>query len=609
MSKKGKRTLNLEPQFRNFEVRGINEEQRTVELSFSSEEPYKRWWGIEILDHSTGSVNMERLNNSAPLLFNHKMDEVIGVVEFAKIENNRGLALVRFGNSEKAKEVFSDVVDGIMKNVSVGYQINEVKLESEKDGVETYRVTDWQPFEISIVSVPADNTVGVGRAEDGEKKEVRIINQKIKEDNKMDEIQEEIKNPNVDVKAIEENARNAENSRIREIDAIAKKHGFEKEGADAIAKGTTVTNFKSLVLEKLGEPKAIQTKSQDLLIGMDEKEIKKYSLQKALWALANPNDKRAQDDASYEYEVSVEAQRVAGVTASGILVPFDVFSRDLTVTGANSGAALIENSMGGMVELLKNKSAIMQLAEILPGLQGNLDFPVQESSTSGDEYAENETIVNSDLSITQKTMSPRRFAGGSNYSKQMLKQSSIAIENMIKNDLMGQIGLKIDADAISKILSTTGIGLVTIGTDGGSVTNGHIVDLETELGVDNADFGRLAYLLNARTRGYLKKTPIATGNPKMILDGADLNGYAFNVSNQIPSNLTKGTGTDLSALIFGNFQDLLVGLWGGLDLTVDIYTQELRKAGLVGIQADQFADTFVRRASSFAAIKDAKVIA
>ena len=120
------RTIKLKPQFRDIEVRELNEENRTVELSFSSEEPYERYWGIEILDHSITSVNMDRLNNAAPLLFNHDRDVVIGVVEYAKIENRRGVALVRFGNSEKAKEVFSDVVDGIMKNVSVGYQINEM---------------------------------------------------------------------------------------------------------------------------------------------------------------------------------------------------------------------------------------------------------------------------------------------------------------------------------------------------------------------------------------------------------------------------------------------------------------------------------------------------
>ena len=111
--------MKLKPQFRNIEVRQLNEENRTIELSFSSEEPYQRYWGIEILDHSPTSVNMERLNNSAPLLFNHDRDVVIGVVEYAKIEDKRGVALVRFGNSEKAKEVLSDVVKKVLTEFGI----------------------------------------------------------------------------------------------------------------------------------------------------------------------------------------------------------------------------------------------------------------------------------------------------------------------------------------------------------------------------------------------------------------------------------------------------------------------------------------------------------
>lgn len=595
----------LEPQFRDFEVRNVNEEERTVELSFSSEEPYERWWGVEILDHSTKSVNMSRLNNAAPLLFNHNRNEVVGVVVSATIKDKRGHAVVRFGNSAKAKEVFSDVVDGIMKNVSVGYQIDEMKLESEKDGVETYRVTNWQPFEISIVSIPADNTVGVGRADDLEKHEVKIINQKSKSEEK--EMPKEMDNkPEVNVDEARSEATKAERTRVREITAIGAAHGMADEATKAIDGDTSLDQFRAMVLKKLGEPKQIiDTKAATQEIGMNEKEIKRYSFAKALRALANPNDRRAQEEAAFEFEMSQEAQRRSGIVAQGVLVPFDVFARDLTV-GGTSGVT-VGTDMGGLIDLLKNKSAVMQLAEILPGLTGNVSFPKQTSSMTASKLTETEQTTNTDIGLGELLMSPNRFGGSGEYSKQLLHQSSVAIENLIRNDLMSQIGLKIDMEAVLKILAETGVGLVSIGTDGGAIANSHIVDLETEIAVDNADVGRLAYLLNARTRGFLKKTPVTTGNPKMILDGSELNGYGYQVSNQLPANLTKGTGTDLSALIFGNFQDLLVGLWGGIDLTVDPYT--LARQGKISIVADQFADVGVRRAESFAVIKDAAVTA
>lgn len=591
----------LEPQYRDFEVRQVNAEEKTVELSFSSEEPYERWFGIEILDHSPTSVNMERLNNSAPLLFNHDRDVVIGVVEFAKIENRRGLAVVRFGNSEKAKEVFSDVADGIMKNVSVGYQIDEMKLESESDGLDTYRVTRWKPFEISIVSIPADNTVGVGRSNDLEKNEVKIINLE-KEENSMPKDLE----VNEEVSTAQNEARKAEKIRVREITAIGTAHGMTAEATKAIDDDTSLDSFRALVLKKLGEPvPTVNTQSPMPEIGMNEKEIKRYSFAKALRALANPNDRRAQDEAAFEFEISQEAQKRSGIIAQGVLVPFDVFARDLTVAGTNG--VTVSTGMGGLIDLLKNKSAVMQLAEILPGLVGNVSFPKKINSMTVSKLTEGQSTTNSDIGLDELVMSPSRFGGSGVYSKQLLHQSSIAIENMIRNDLLGEIGLKIDMEAVLKILAETGVGLVSIGDNGGAIANSHIVDMETEISVDNADVGRLAYLMNARTRGFLKKTPVTSGNPKMILDGMELNGYGYQVSNQLPANLTKGTGTNLSALIFGNFQDLLVGLWGGIDLTVDPYS--LSKEGKISIVADQFADVGVRRAESFAVLKDAAVTA
>jgi HK97 family phage prohead protease len=172
-------------EYRSIEIRksDVNTDERTIELSFSSEEPYERYWGIEILDHSKESVVIDRLNNAAPLLLHHDNRDQIGVVEKAWVDDRRGKALVRFSRSARAEEIYQDVLDGIRRNVSVGYIIHEMILEKEEEGMETYRVKRWEPLEISIVPVPADNSVGVGRSKtikdkEGEscpeKKKVRI---------------------------------------------------------------------------------------------------------------------------------------------------------------------------------------------------------------------------------------------------------------------------------------------------------------------------------------------------------------------------------------------------------------------------------------------------
>jgi len=143
----------------------IDEESRTVDLAFSSTEPYERWWGIEILDHADGSMDMDRLNNSAAVLVNHDRDHHVAVVESARIDDETtGRAVVRFGRGAEAEEVFQDVKDGIRTKVSVGYMVNAMHLEKSEDGVDTYRIDDFTPYEISLVAVPADDTVGVGRS-------------------------------------------------------------------------------------------------------------------------------------------------------------------------------------------------------------------------------------------------------------------------------------------------------------------------------------------------------------------------------------------------------------------------------------------------------------
>lgn len=145
---------------------GINEEARTVALTFSSEEPYQRWFGNEILDHSSSSVRMDRLRNAAPLLVDHNPGDQVGVTQEASIgSDRRGRAVVRFGKSARADEIFQDVQDGIRTKVSVGYRIHEMVLDRQDGDVPTYRVTDWEPLEVSIVAVPADDTVGVGRSD------------------------------------------------------------------------------------------------------------------------------------------------------------------------------------------------------------------------------------------------------------------------------------------------------------------------------------------------------------------------------------------------------------------------------------------------------------
>lgn len=579
--------MKLKPQFRSFEFRDFDKEKRTVELTFSSEEPYERWWGIEILDHSLTSVNLERLNNGAPLLFNHNRDVVIGVVEYAKVENGKGHALVRFGNSEKAKEVFDDVVDGIMKNVSVGYQIKEMKLESEKDGVETYRVTSWEPFEISIVSVPADNTVGVGRLSDLEEKEVRILNQR--KENEMGEEQK----TKVDVKEVEAKARAAERARVREISAIASKHGLISEANKAIEEGKSVDEFRAMVLDKIASKQtAIDSKSGD--IGLSEKELKQYSFSRALKAAITGDWSKA----GLELEASRAVEKLLGKSSRGFYMPHDVLKRDLTTTNT-SNLVSTQYMPQSFIDILRNKLVISRLGgHVLTGLSGNVAIPKQTGTATAYWIIEGADTDESELTIGMLNLSPKTVSGATAYTRQMLLQSNPSIESLILSDLAANLALAIDKAAIdgsgangepTGILNTTGVNAVDCSSNAGGLSWNKVVEFETKVDASNADVENMHYIAGAAVAGTLKTTLKAANTAVYLLEKGEVNGYKFYRTNQVGPN----------TMLFGDFSQIITGLWGGLDIMIDPYTKAA--SGGTVIRAFQSLDIGLRYPQAFSA--------
>ena len=148
--------------FRNIQVdsNNIDNDSRTIEVAFSSETPVERWYGNEILDHTETNIDLEFFRQGAPVLIDHDPSQQIGIVENVRIDKDKvGRAKIRISRSSRAESEWLDIQDGIRRHISVGYAINDVKQEAN----DNYRVTNWSPFEISFVSIPADKTVGVGR--------------------------------------------------------------------------------------------------------------------------------------------------------------------------------------------------------------------------------------------------------------------------------------------------------------------------------------------------------------------------------------------------------------------------------------------------------------
>lgn len=602
----------------------IDPEARTAELAFASETPYERWWGVEILDISATAMRLQRLLGGANLLCDHDMRDVVGVIESVSIGTDSvARAVVRFGRSARAEEVWQDVVDGIRKNVSVGYLIHQAVLVETRDGLDTYRVTDWEPFEISLVSVPADATVGVGRNADlSEAHNARSADmdpvdqidspaqqtedapQPAEARSQSTELNKDPIMPDVNV--IEQRNHAAEITKI----AASIPNGAEL-ALKAIQDGKTVEEFQADAIRALST-KPLPTAD----IGMDKREVQKYSLMRAINALANPTDAAAQRAAAFERECSEAVASKMGKAARGFFIPSEVQRRDLNVGTAAAGGNLVATDLltGSFIDILRNAMVIDRLgARMLTGLVGNIAIPKQTGAATAYWVAESGSPTESQQVFGQVTMSPKTVGAYTDISRRLILQSSMDVEGMVQTDLATVLGLAIQQAAISGSGSSnqpsgilTQVSPSVVGsTDGAAPTWANLIELETDVAVANADVGTLGYLTNAKVRGKLKGTPKVSGQDTFIWEGGDfpVNGYQVGITNAVPSNLTKGSGNNLSAIIFGDFSSLIVGMWGSLDLMVDPYSNST--SGTVRVVALQDVDIALRHAESFATMVDA----
>ena len=592
-SKKLYRSLNIAK-------KNIDEEKRTIEFSYMSAEPVERDFGMESIDVEKADTSFINSGN-APLLLDHDAKSQIGIIEGTKVVDGKGRAIARFGKSQLATEVFNDVKDGIRKNISVGYLIKEMDKvedqdEEKSDGKDFFKVK-IQPLEISMVSVPADVNVGIGRNLTS-----RIT---IKEDN-MDKAKDVAKKVEVNPDEI----RKAELGRIREIEAIATKHNKRDFGNEAIKSGVSVAEFKGLMLDKIGTDKPLE--NDPTSIGLSNKEQKRYSIAKSIRASLS-ND---WSSAGFEREVSKEIEKQSGRTARGFYVPGDVFKRDLTQGTATAGGHVTPDVHRGdlFIDALRGQSVVQQAgATIFRGLKGDIKIPRLTTKGTVGFVAENSAVSETNQAFDQVTMTERTLGGFVDLSRVLINNADPSIETIVRNDMTQQIGLKIDEVAFegggsnepTGITQTSGIGDVAIGTNGGAITYDATIDMIKEVAQDNALAGSLSYAFTPEVVYQMRKTPkVSSTDSVMIMDNADqLNGYRVFQSSQLPKDLTKGSlSSTAHAGIFGNFADLLVGYYSGLDVLVDPYTGS--SAGTVRLNFFTGMDVAVRHAESFCAILD-----
>jgi HK97 family phage major capsid protein len=603
-----------------FNKKEVSEDNRTVDLAFSSEEPYDRSFGTEILSHNPEDADFSFIaSGRAPLLLNHDLEKQIGVIEEAKISDadKVGRAVVRFGKSKLADEVFRDVIDGIRSNVSVGYEImkmDKVENDDEDEDKPTYRV-NWKPLEASIVSVPADTTVGVGRSrydnstdQDSPKETIEIITkEKTMEKNK------ETPNvaPQVNVEEQVAKAKKNETARIKEITSLGSRHNCSDLASKAVNDDVSISQFRGIVLNKLGEAKPLDKKDE---VGLSNNESRDYSITKAVKAMVTGN----WSGAELEKEASDEIARKTGKSPKGIFIPSDIrWKRDLISGASGDGGALVATNLlaGSFIEALRANMVVKQAGALfLSGLVGEVAIPAQNAVNSASWVAENAAVTEVNPTYRQVTMAPKTLGTFTDISRHLMHQSTPAIETIVRNDIIRSLSNEVDKKAIqgdgtsntpTGILSTSGIGAVAIGTNGGAGTWAHVVNTWKEVATDNANVGALAFITSPlQISRFMAAAKVSSSDSVMIMnDQAKLMGYNVFSTTNSPDNLTKGTASGTaSALTFGNFNDLIIGEWGSLDISVDPYTNAAKGGTrIIGLYD---VDVAVRHAESFAAVKD-----
>jgi HK97 family phage major capsid protein/HK97 family phage prohead protease len=568
-------------------VRGVDEKKRTVSIAVSSELPVERSFGKEILVHEPNAIDMAFLSSGrAPLLLDHDMERQIGVIESVSLDADRVLrANVRFGRSALAQEIFQDVVDGIRGNVSVGYRVN--KMERSTTNKDEYLVRSWSVLEVSVVSIPADQSVGVGRSAAALEPQPKV-EPSIKKEVKMTD---EVNMDAVRAEAAEAAAKNA--SAIIELGA---RHNKRDLADSALRSGKSIEQFRGELLDVIGSDKPLANEN----IGMTKKEIRQFSVVRAIAALANPSDRRLREAAAFEFEVSEAAAQRYGRGAQGVMLPTDVlgvWKRDLNTSDDNEIVAtnLLANEF---IDVLRNASSVMQAgARMLPGLVGNVAIPKKTAaSASGWISTEGGAASESEPTFGTVSLTPKNVGAFTDMTRQLILQSTPAIEQLVRDDLTQALALAIDKGALegsgssgqpTGILNTSGVNKPT-SFAAAVPTFAEMVAMETAVAEDNALFGNLAYITDAATYGGLKTKAKDAGSGMFVLEGGQANGY----------NVIRTQQATAGNVYFGNFADCMIGMWGGLDLTVDPYTAST--TGTVRIVALQTIDVALRNAVSFA---------
>lgn len=596
-----------------------NDDEDTVTFPLSSEQPFRRWDGDEILVHTPGAVDLSFLNSgNAPLLDSHNrwdgLKAQIGVITKAWLEKKRVYVTVKFSSRADAQAIKQDVMDGIVNNVSVGYDIHKTERDEDAD---EYRVTKWTPKEASFVAIPADETVGMGRSANHKEGHMAPTNQ-----NQPSAGTDVRSMPAVVVVRTEDERAVEIETALNEIRAIAQTHN-QGRTAEAFIHGAmtrgdvpSLAIFKGVLRSELPEDTALVNED----IGMSAGEQRNFSLMRLARAMAEGATSADQEAARFEIDACNAAADQSEQSLRGkYKLPMDLMRSwgDFEIDGYRSTDPRVRAAMGAagnpnvqdtehlssrFIDNLRNASSILRAGvTVLGGLDGNIELPGGDANAAAAWLASEDADVAETVPTFRKvSMNIKDLGAFTDLTRRMLMQSTIDIENYVRSQLVQAMVQAIDTAGLygsgaagvpTGIDNTSGIGAVIFAA--AIPTRGEIIDLRTAIATANVGRG-ITYMGNSAMVGDLQQTKVDAGSGVFLMgDSADrLVGNSYLESNQI-------TDGDLFA---GDFSAVLMGMWGSLEL--DRSTEAKFLSGGLRLRAIQSVDFGVTRVGALAVGND-----
>lgn len=594
-----------------------------IPVAISSETPVERvdWQTgerfLEVLDHAPGSIDLAWAARGIPLLLSHDSRDQYGLVTELTLGDDRKLrGWIKFSRGAKAQEIRQDIEDGIRPMVSVGYRTGEEFItERTADGLPVRRYKNWTVFEVSTVPIPADPSVGIGRAHTAAAFATPPAAQARSEHMETTTVPTAPAAP----APVAVHPAAADDSRSREatIYAFAAEAGLNARDAQALV--DSGRDARSIGMELLGRMNkaADHAAAPKPAVELTEREQSQYSLMRALNGIAT--GKRS----GFEFEVSDEFARRTGRDYSNnnsFFLPLNLRTQ-LSIGTSNKGGELRATELRPeLIDLLRQRSlAIGTLgARFMPGLVGNVAFPRQTAAATASWVAEapGSDMALSSLSLDQVTLSPKTLQASTTVSRQLLAQSTPAADQIVFDDLIAQHAVAIDTAVLYGTGASnqpTGVGvasgtnLIAMGANGAQASLAKVLEGMREIEIDNAMTDNVTFVTTPAMKFSMASiVRFASTDSRTLwdLDTSSVVGVPAYSTNNLPTNLVKGTsGAVCHAAIMGDFSQVMVGEWGaGAEIIVDPYT--LARRNLIQITSIQFSDVQVRVPSAFAVYRD-----